>query len=326
MLHAIIMAGGTGTRFWPASRNDAPKQLLRLVGDATMLRQTVDRLGRSGAERTPAGRHERAAGRGHARAVARAAGGGDRRRAVQARHGALHRPGRAARQPQRSRRHDGRDAGRPCHSPGREVSSRDSPGGGDWSMQSPGRIVTFGIKPTYPAEIFGYIHRGAADSAVGSQSWHAAPLYDVQRFQEKPDAATAKKYVDSGEYYWNTGIFVWRASTILDALRAAATRNARPPGKNRRRLGHARARRRVRARVRGHQADLDRLRRHGARHRRRRDRSAVRLGRPGRLAVARPAGRHRRKRQHDRRPAPGPGHDAARSSAPTTTTWSSRSA
>ena len=45
MLHAIIMAGGTGTRFWPASRNDAPKQLLRLVGSATMLRQTLDRLG-----------------------------------------------------------------------------------------------------------------------------------------------------------------------------------------------------------------------------------------------------------------------------------------
>src|SRR4051812_34557927 len=45
MLHAIVMAGGTGTRFWPASRNDAPKQLLQLVGDATMLRQTLDRLG-----------------------------------------------------------------------------------------------------------------------------------------------------------------------------------------------------------------------------------------------------------------------------------------
>ena len=45
MLHAIVMAGGTGTRFWPASRNEMPKQLLRLVGDATMLRQTLDRLG-----------------------------------------------------------------------------------------------------------------------------------------------------------------------------------------------------------------------------------------------------------------------------------------
>src|SRR3954463_4280243 len=45
MLHAIIMAGGSGTRFWPASRNETPKQLLKLVGDKTMLRQTFDRLG-----------------------------------------------------------------------------------------------------------------------------------------------------------------------------------------------------------------------------------------------------------------------------------------
>ncbi len=45
MLHAIIMAGGSGTRFWPASRVDTPKQLLQLVGGQTMLRQTVDRLG-----------------------------------------------------------------------------------------------------------------------------------------------------------------------------------------------------------------------------------------------------------------------------------------
>src|SRR6476661_8115307 len=45
MLHAIVMAGGTGTRFWPASRNDTPKQLLQLVGEQTMLRQTADRLG-----------------------------------------------------------------------------------------------------------------------------------------------------------------------------------------------------------------------------------------------------------------------------------------
>src|SRR3954468_22692704 len=45
MLHAVIMAGGTGTRFWPASRNNAPKQLMQLVGEQTMLRQTVDRLG-----------------------------------------------------------------------------------------------------------------------------------------------------------------------------------------------------------------------------------------------------------------------------------------
>jgi mannose-1-phosphate guanylyltransferase len=84
----------------------------------------------------------------------------------------------------------------------------------------PGRIVTFGVKPTYPAEIFGYIHRGeAVESASGASRLAAAPAFRVQKFKEKPDAATAKKYVDSGEYYWNSGIFVWRAQTILDALR-----------------------------------------------------------------------------------------------------------
>ncbi len=75
--------------------------------------------------------------------------------------------------------------------------------------------MTFGIKPSYPAEIFGYIHRG--ERIVEGEP--RAPMYRVQKFKEKPNAATAKKYLDSGEYYWNSGIFVWRAATILDALR-----------------------------------------------------------------------------------------------------------
>jgi mannose-1-phosphate guanylyltransferase len=80
--------------------------------------------------------------------------------------------------------------------------------------QSPGRIVTFGIQPTYAAEVFGYIHRGQPLA-----SSLPAPSYTVKQFKEKPDAATARKYLATGEYYWNSGIFVWRAATILDALR-----------------------------------------------------------------------------------------------------------
>jgi mannose-1-phosphate guanylyltransferase len=84
---------------------------------------------------------------------------------------------------------------------------------------APRRIVTFGIKPTYPAEIFGYIHRGERlrEGKAPAES-RTAPVYRVQKFKEKPDLATAKKYLDSGEYYWNGGIFVWHARTILDAL------------------------------------------------------------------------------------------------------------
>jgi mannose-1-phosphate guanylyltransferase len=212
MLHAIIMAGGTGTRFWPASTNDTPKQLLTLVGDESMLCQTVNRLG----ELVP----------------------NDRRLIVTNRRleSAIHKqlpelPASAV-------------VGEPCKRDTAPciglaalvVSREDS----DATMvvmpadhvihpaekfqaavrqaeqlveESPRRIVTFGIKPTYPAEIFGYIHRGEPLAGPG------APTYRVERFKEKPDAPTAKKYLDSGEYYWNSGIFVWKAATILDALR-----------------------------------------------------------------------------------------------------------
>jgi mannose-1-phosphate guanylyltransferase len=79
---------------------------------------------------------------------------------------------------------------------------------------SPERIVTFGIKPTYPAEVFGYIERGAPIPMSDS----TAAAYDVARFREKPDSATAEKYLRSGSFYWNSGIFVWSAATILEAL------------------------------------------------------------------------------------------------------------
>src|SRR5262249_57582868 len=62
---------------------------------------------------------------------------------------------------------------------------------------------------------FGYIDGGERVAGPASD----AATYKVEQFKEKPDAATAKKYLDSGEYYWNSGIFVWRARTILDALR-----------------------------------------------------------------------------------------------------------
>jgi mannose-1-phosphate guanylyltransferase len=216
MLHAIIMAGGTGTRFWPASTADTPKQLLRLVGETTMLRQTVDRLG----DLVP---NER-------RLVVT-----NQRLVDKVREQLPELPTTAViGEPCK------RDTA-PCIGLAALLVSRYDP---DATMlvvpadhvirpaekfqaavrqaeqlvdQSPQRIVTFGIKPTYPAETFGYIHRG--NSLASSRFLtDAAPTFAVQRFQEKPDTATAQQYLDSGEYYWNSGIFVWRAATILDAL------------------------------------------------------------------------------------------------------------
>lgn len=215
MLHALIMAGGTGTRFWPASRNDRPKQLLRLTGDRSMIQLTVDRLsGLVTSEHTLIVTNQRLV-----EPIAEQLPHLPRERIV----------GEPCK----------RDTA-PCIGLAALMVSRDDP---DATMvvlpadhviepveqfqaairqaaqlveQSPGRIVTFGIKPTYPAEIYGYIEAGEPLGASGDKA--AAPVFVVRQFREKPDAATAKQFLEQGNFYWNSGIFVWKASTILKAL------------------------------------------------------------------------------------------------------------
>ena len=80
---------------------------------------------------------------------------------------------------------------------------------------NPSRLVTLGIKPSYAAESYGYIRRGHSVSAVEN---HDDDVFEVQEFCEKPDRAMAQQYLDHGEYYWNSGIFVWRTATILKAI------------------------------------------------------------------------------------------------------------
>lgn len=74
-------------------------------------------------------------------------------------------------------------------------------------------LITFGILPRAPATGYGYIHRGEAVKTSGVQG---AAVFKVSEFREKPDRATAEKYVSSGEYYWNGGIFLWQLSTLMD--------------------------------------------------------------------------------------------------------------
>jgi mannose-1-phosphate guanylyltransferase len=212
MLHAVIMAGGSGTRFWPASRATTPKQLLNLVGGETMIRQTVDRLqGLVGPEQTLIVTNRRLVD------------------TIQAQLPELP-PTSIVGEPCK------RDTA-PCIGLAALLVRREDPDAVMAVMpadhvisptekfqaaltqavamvaEQPARIVTFGIKPSYPAEIFGYIQRGRS-----RLSNDGAPNYSVEKFREKPDAATAAEYLDSGDYYWNSGIFVWRATTILDAI------------------------------------------------------------------------------------------------------------
>jgi mannose-1-phosphate guanylyltransferase len=214
MLYAVIMAGGSGTRFWPASTAATPKQMLALVGDQTMIRQTVDRLGSLvPAERTLVVTNERLVD-GIAEQLPELP--------------ATSIVGEPCK----------RDTA-PCIGLAALLVSRDDPEAvmavmpadhiirPDETFQAAirqaagmvartaGQIVTFGIRPNYAAEIFGYIQRGEKMNVPES----VAPTYAVKQFREKPDAATADGYLASGDFYWNSGIFVWQAKTILDALR-----------------------------------------------------------------------------------------------------------
>jgi mannose-1-phosphate guanylyltransferase len=210
MLHAVIMAGGSGTRFWPASRANRPKQFLPLFGDETLLQATVRRI----ADWVPAERTLVVTNQAHA---------GETLRELPAIP-----PANVLREP------CGRNTA-PCIGlAGMLIAQRD-PNAVMLVMPADHRIeradlfreaveravalverepalVLFGIRPSYPSVSFGYLERGAAlpDSQLGA--------FRVASFREKPDRATAEKLVAAGRFFWNSGIFVWKASTILEAL------------------------------------------------------------------------------------------------------------
>jgi len=213
MLHAVIMAGGTGTRFWPESRAARPKQLLHMIGSKTMIRATVDRLGKL----VPPERILIATTAALAESIAReiAELPAEAILAEPCKRNTAPCIGLAALMIAR----DDPDATMAVMPADHVISPDDAfcnavRFAAELVEQKPGRIVTFGIRPTYAAESFGYIERG--ESLGGGST--SAGAYHVVQFREKPDAATAAEYLAAGQFYWNAGIFVWKARTILDAL------------------------------------------------------------------------------------------------------------
>ncbi|RYG14260.1 MAG: mannose-1-phosphate guanylyltransferase/mannose-6-phosphate isomerase [Burkholderiales bacterium] len=201
----VLLSGGSGTRLWPLSREAYPKQFLPLVGDATMVQETWRRVAPL-ADRSPivvANEEHRflvaeqlrqigapvpavilePVGRNTAPAIAAAAlqattGGADPLLLVLPSD------------------HVVRDA------EAFRMAVREA-----CDAAAAGALVTFGIRPDAPETGFGYI-----------QSAEGAGLQKVLRFVEKPDAATAQSYLDAGGYYWNSGMFLFRASRYLEEL------------------------------------------------------------------------------------------------------------
>jgi mannose-1-phosphate guanylyltransferase len=206
------MAGGSGTRFWPASRQSKPKQLLKMGASRTMLQSTFDRLQGlvssehvlvltneqltdAVLEQLPSLPQEHIIGEPCKRDTAPCIG-------VAA-----------------SLVHAADPDGVMVVMPSDHVIEpraefhRSVKAGLSLIQERPELVVTFGIRPSYPAESFGYIQRGSAiPSAAGSST------FVVECFREKPDRVTAERYLAEGSFYWNSGIFMWKASTILKAL------------------------------------------------------------------------------------------------------------
>ncbi|TWU67743.1 Mannose-1-phosphate guanylyltransferase [Crateriforma conspicua] len=211
MLHAVIMAGGSGTRFWPASRKHKPKQLLNLAGSRTMIQSTLDRLG----DLVPPQRQRVITNQVLVDEIRKQLPDLPPENVVgePCKRDTAPCVGLAAALVS----HDDEDATMLVmpsdHVIADPAAFRDAVQAGQRLIdEDPDRIVTFGIRPTYPAESFGYIHRGEPIAAVGGKAFY------VKRFREKPNRATAEDYLSTGEFYWNSGIFMWRASLIRDAL------------------------------------------------------------------------------------------------------------
>jgi mannose-1-phosphate guanylyltransferase len=208
--YAVIMAGGSGTRFWPVSRGATPKQLVRIVGDATMIQATVARL-------QPLIPAERVL------IITTAALAAETRKQLP-----MLKPEHVIAEPV------GRDTAACVALAALVISKLDPQGvmimlpadqvitpadafqaalavGVEQAQQ--GGIVTFGIQPRFAATGYGYIKLAA------KRSEHAGiSVNQAERFVEKPDAATAAGYVAEGSYRWNAGIFAWRADVVLREL------------------------------------------------------------------------------------------------------------
>ena len=209
MRNVVIIAGGSGTRLWPLSRSDRPKQMLPVAGERSLLRVAYDRLAGlvdpariyvcTGAayadlvfeqipELDPSCLIGEPTGRDTANAVglASAVVGRDDPDAALAIVTADH-----------------------LIKPEAEFRAAIEKAF-DLVEQRPLSLCTFGIEPTHPHTGLGYVERG--EPLEGTDG------FLVERFREKPDRETAEEYLATGRFWWNSGMFVWRASTLLNVL------------------------------------------------------------------------------------------------------------
>ncbi|MBN2539816.1 MAG: mannose-1-phosphate guanylyltransferase [Deltaproteobacteria bacterium] len=211
-MYAVIMAGGKGTRFWPLSREKKPKHLLNITGKKTIIQYTVDRVTPlvekdnilivTGASHCDEIREQlpelpaeniliEPVGRNTAPCIGLAAIHIRKRDpdavmfVLPSDHLITNAEGFLA-----------------SLTTAREMAKREP------------CLVTIGIKPRWPETGYGYMERGTVADTIGETK-----IYAVRSFREKPDQATAEAFFRDGGFFWNSGMFIWKASTILDNIK-----------------------------------------------------------------------------------------------------------
>ena len=211
-MYAVIMAGGKGTRFWPLSREKRPKHLLNITGEKSIIQYTVDRVTPlvgndnilivTGASHSDEIREQlpqlpdeniliEPVGRNTAPCIGLAA---------------IH---------IRKKNPDAVMFVLPSdHLIADTKSFLDSLTTAREMAKRGDCLVTIGISPKWPETGYGYMERGRLVDTIQKTS-----IYEVESFREKPDSATAEAFLRDGGFFWNSGMFIWKASTILNAIK-----------------------------------------------------------------------------------------------------------
>ncbi len=212
-MKAVIMSGGRGTRFWPASRSRKPKQFLKITGRRTLVQQTFERL------QPLLSPHEIffVCSSQYAGLLQQQIPGLEEEQIILEPAGRNTAPciGLAAHYLER-RFGDEVMAVLPADHTIGDTEAFQKALGAAQAAAGEKRLVTFGIEPTRPATGYGYIERG---KSLGLFSGLEA--FRVRNFREKPDLETARSYVQGRDHYWNSGMFVWRTSAILEEINSA---------------------------------------------------------------------------------------------------------
>ncbi len=212
----VIMAGGVGARFWPLSRGNRPKQFLPIISDKTMIEETVQRL----SPLVPYSKIYTIANREQTQSIRRLLPQIPEENLLIEPRGKNTAPSLIL-----------ATAFISLQNPEAVVAAlpadhliKEAPlflkklKAGAFAASREGKLITFGIRPDHPATGYGYIQFSKENPIpISGESFYA-----VQRFREKPDLETAKSFLSQGNYFWNSGMFLWQVSVFAQKLREYA--------------------------------------------------------------------------------------------------------